>query len=386
MDEQHASDPVISSATHPPVAFAVTAVDLTAGDGFFRAALSVQPEAVPMAACTLNVQADQGFIRLIPAGRFEAPRGALAGDGPWFLSVSGAARIVADNATRTSDLLIDYEHQSLLAAENGKPAPAAGWIDPRSLNFRADGPAPGLYGRVRWTQAAAAMIAGDEYRYLSPTFLYDAKTGEVTALQSVALTNDPAIDEPVRAALRAHAFSSTPDTGDVKMDFKAKLLVAFGLAATLTDEAALAALKAKFDDSEEALAALRQAHGEQDAELAALKAKTDPAKSVPVEAAQQMQAQIAALSAQIEAKEREALINANASKIPGALVEWARMQPIAALKSFIDKAPDIAALSGMQSGGKAPGSNGAGSSDDELAVCKALGLTVDEFNKAKKES
>ncbi|MCL2346463.1 MAG: phage protease [Desulfobulbus sp.] len=369
-------DQRFSSATTPPVALAAPAVDVTAGRGFF-----------PVAACALSVQADQGFIRLIPAGRFEAPRGALAGEGPWFLTADGAARIVAAQAARTSDLLIDYEHQSLLASENGKPVPAAGWIDPRSLVFRADGAAPGLYGQIRWTAAAAALIAADEYRYLSPTFFYDASTGEVTGLQSVALTNDPAIDESVRAALKARAFSPTPDAGDCSMEFKKQLLAALGLAETANDEAALAAvaaLKARADNGDSELAAAKAGAESAQAELAALKASADPAKTVPVEAAQQMQAQIAALSRQIETSEREALIAANAGKIPGALIEWARTQPIGALKAFIEKAPDIAALSGMQSGGKAPGGGG-GPSADELAICKAMGLSAEQFKKAGKE-
>jgi phage I-like protein len=346
----------------------------------------------------LSVQVAQDFIRLIPAGRFEAPRGALSGEGPWFLSAEGAAQIVAAHASRSSDILIDYEHQSLLAAENGQPAPAAGWIDPRSLAFRADGPEPGLYGRVRWTASAAARIAADEYRYLSPTFFYDAASGEVTGLQSVALTNDPAIDEPVRAALRAASPSPQPlphegggafiPKGDSPMNLKNAVIAALGLAATASDDealAALAALKKTQGDLDAELAALKTTAEARETELAALKAKTDPAKSVPVEAAQAMQAEIAALSAKIEASEREALIAANTAKIPGALAEWARTQPLAALKTFLEKAPDIAALSGMQSGGKG-GPAASGPSADEQAICKSLGLSAEQFNKVKKEA
>jgi len=171
------------------------------------------------------------------------------------------------------------------------------------------------------------------------------------------------------------------------MEFKKQLLAALGLAETANDEAALAAvaaLKARADNGDSELAAAKAGAESAQAELAALKASADPAKTVPVEAAQQMQAQIAALSRQIETSEREALIAANAGKIPGALIEWARTQPIGALKAFIEKAPDIAALSGMQSGGKAPGGGG-GPSADELAICKAMGLSAEQFKKAGKE-
>jgi len=83
------------------------------------------------------------------------------------------------------DYLIDYEHQSL---EPGAVAPAAGWF--KGLEWRADG----LYVTdARWTEKAKQMITNREYRYISPVFNYDRVTLEVTDLQSVALTNNPAL-------------------------------------------------------------------------------------------------------------------------------------------------------------------------------------------------
>ncbi|MBS7690114.1 hypothetical protein I0E98_04960 [Pseudomonas lalucatii] len=40
-----------------------------------------------------------------------------------------------------------------------------------------------------WTKSAASMIAGKEYRYLSPVFSYDKRTGKVLELHHVGLTN-----------------------------------------------------------------------------------------------------------------------------------------------------------------------------------------------------
>jgi len=160
---------------------------------------------VGLAVLALRVRPGDPRIRLIPAGRFDAPRGAMAGSGPWTLSAAAAARIIAVNGGRQADILVDYEHQILTSATNGQAAPAAGWIDPRSLAWVDAGPEPGLYGAVKWTGKAAAMIQADEYRYLSPVFPYDKQTGEPTDLLNVALTNFPAIDGPVRAALSAGA-------------------------------------------------------------------------------------------------------------------------------------------------------------------------------------
>lgn len=155
-----------------------------------------------VAACTLRVRPGAAWVRILPAGEFDAPRGALAGAGPWHLSPAAAAAIIARNRTRTADIAVDFEHQTLLAPENGQPAPAAGWIDPRSLQFIGDGEDPGLYGRVSWVGDTAALIAADRYRYLSPVFSV-GNEGEPLDVLHVALTNFPAIDAPLGAALAA---------------------------------------------------------------------------------------------------------------------------------------------------------------------------------------
>jgi phage I-like protein len=81
--------------------------------------------------------------------------------------------------------VIDYEHQTLNAATNGQPAPAAAWFS--TLEWR-DG--DGLYATdVQWTERAAAMVAAGEYRFLSPVFCFD-NHGNVKALLHAALTNN----------------------------------------------------------------------------------------------------------------------------------------------------------------------------------------------------
>ncbi len=161
----------------------------------------VAATSVGLAVLTLRVMPGEPRIRVIPAGRFEAPRGAMAGSGPWNLTAQGAARIIAINAVRQADILVDYEHQWINSKDNGKEVPAAGWINPRSLVWVESGAEPGLYGAAKWTAKALEMIAADQYRYLSPVFTYDEATGEPTDLLNVALTNFPAIDGPTVAAV-----------------------------------------------------------------------------------------------------------------------------------------------------------------------------------------
>lgn len=352
------------------------------------------PISVGVAVLTLRVRPGEPLCRLIPAGRFDAPRGAMAGAGPWNLTPDAAARIIAANATRSADIPIDYEHQLLSSSDNGEPAPASGWISPRTLVFIPDGPEPGLYGAVKWTARAGAMIAADEYRYLSPVFPYDPATGEPLDLLNVAMTNQPGIDEPIRAALSARfkPHQETPVNEVLK-----KLLQALGLPETTAEAdalAGLAALKAKADAATVEIASLKAGTAAHTAEIAALKAggasAPDPAKYVPVGVVQEMQQQLAALSASHADDETGRIVEQAISE--GRLVEplrqWATdlgKKDVAALKAYVAAMPAIAALGGMQSGGKGPAAGHPQQSDADLAVCKALGLTAAQFAAGKLE-
>ena len=95
--------------------------------------------------------------------------------------------MVADAAARQVDYLIDYDHQSLSPTAAAR---AAGWF--RALTWKPDG----LYvADPKWTDAARAMIAANEYRFISPVFTYDPTTLEVQSLKSIALTNTPALPQ-----------------------------------------------------------------------------------------------------------------------------------------------------------------------------------------------
>lgn len=329
-----------------------------------------------LAACTLRVRPGETLQRIIPAGRFDAPRGAMQGKGPWTLTAEGAARIIARHASRASDILTDYEHQALLSESNGKPVPAAGWIDPRSLVFKADGPDPGLYGAITWTANAATAIGADEYRYLSPVFAYDPESGEVLDLAHLSLTNTPAIDEPILAALSARRL--TQETPPVNETLKA-LLAALGLPAETPEKDALtavAALKAKADGA--------------DTQIAALKAATpDPARYVPIDTMTAVQTQLAALTAQVTGSEAARVIDAaiDAGKLIPAQRTWAEelgKSNLAALKAFVESAPQAMPANGVsQTNGKAPAAQPGQLTESELAVCKAMGLSHEDFLKSK---
>lgn len=344
-------------------------------------ALSARP--ANLAVCTLRVYPGQEFIRLIPAGEFHAPRGAMAGAGPWRLTPESAARVIAANRSRSADILIDFGHQTLLSEQNGQRVLAAGWVDPRSLEYRADGAEPGLYGRVKWVGDTAELIEGDIIRYLSPVFPADPETGEPLDLYHAALTNFPAIDEPIVAALSAR-YRTTPRTTptpqeEPQMELLKKLLAALGLPETTSEDDAVtgvAALKAKADGADAQIAALR-----------AVPTQPDPAKFVPVETMQAMQTQLAALSARVNDDEAGRLIETAMAegKLTEAQRAWATglgKTDIAALRAYVASAPAIAALKGVQTAGKDLGKPaGEQLTESELAVCKAMGIAPAEFAK-----
>lgn len=128
------------------------------------------------------------------------------------------------------ELPIDYEHQSLMAKDNGQPAPAAGWI--REV-FVRDG---AIWGRVEWNERASAMIRSREYRFISPTFAYEKKTRQVMWITGAALVNDPALYMTAIAGRQTQQEESD-------MGLKA-LAKALGLAETATEAEVLAAAKA----------------------------------------------------------------------------------------------------------------------------------------------
>lgn len=343
------------------------------------AACAVSPEqpggAVGLlAACTLEVQADQPFIRLVPAGEFHASRGALMGAGPWHLDADLAAALMARVRER-APLPIDYEHQTLLAERNGLPAPAAGWIDPAGLEWREDG----LYGPVTWTPRAAAMLREGEYRYLSPVFTYSAEDGAVRDLLHAALTNQPAIDTESlhRAAARLGcAHQSSTETPKMPDPIRAKL----GVPEESDTDAvvqAIDALQARVAQTQEQVAAASRA------------AAPDPAQYVPIAAHQE---QVAALRARLAAQdeselEREIAAGLEDGTIAGpAMAAHLRTLGVAACREHRASMGSIAALTRTQTQGRASEGKRADApalSGEELAVCKAMGLDPKDYLAAK---
>lgn len=195
--------------------------------------------------------ASKSTFLILPAGAFKSADGRPTG-GDWFLTAQRGAQLVAAAEARNIDYVIDYEHQTLASAENGKPAPAAGWF--RKLQWREDG----LYIiDARWNQQAREMLDTQQYRYVSPVFSYDRKTFEVLSLQSVALTNTPGLHGLTDlATLKIGANASKSLLGTVSQRDLSRMQSIFGESiyedteAALQEEASLNSQQAFEEDRE----------------------------------------------------------------------------------------------------------------------------------------
>ncbi|MFK3690408.1 phage protease [Agrobacterium tumefaciens] len=353
--------------------------------------------------------ADDIWLKLIPAGTFSGRDGR----GPYHAGDFAALQRIADTTRRyigTTDILVDYEHQSRNTLENGKPAPAAGWI--KEVEARPDG----LYGRVEWTATAANAIKAKEYRYISPVYFH-TKAGEVLALQTVALTNVPNLD---LFEISAHSiFSAAQPTTEVSMK---RLLAALGLAeggseddvlvainSLLTSSTAIAvaagltkdakseaiatAVQSAFADRKKiALAAGKKEDASVDEIVTVLSSAhtattPDPTKFVPIEQVSAMQVDLKALKEKDANKDAEAAVGdaIRDGKLVPALKDWALSMHKADPKKFeefLGKAPVLTAAQRAQV--TAPKTGAAATLDDaDVAIMRQLNLTAEDMVKSR---
>ncbi|MBP0439442.1 phage protease [Tianweitania sediminis] len=304
------------------------------------AATTLATFAAPLALLSAADAADGSWVQLCPAGTFSARdgRGPFdAGHGETLQAIVQRTLSIAGS----TELVIDYDHQSVFGAKDGVggTAKAAGWI--KELQVRADG----IWGRVEWTAAAAEAIRGLEYRYLSPVLIHSKSTGKVLAIRMAALTNTPALDLAQVAASSDLSFSDLSPEGE-PMD---NILQALGLAAGSTEAEALSVInKLQTTVAAVALAAGTDAEAGSDAIVAAFNAKAtaapDPSKYVPLSAVTELRNTVTQLQQALSAdKAQTAVDQAVASgKLAPALKDWGldlAKKDIAAFNAFTSGAP-----------------------------------------------
>jgi len=171
------------------------------------------------------------FVQVLPAGEVR-PRGKTN----FLVDEESRGLLMSAFTGNRTDLVIDYEHQSL----SGSEAPAAGWI--KDVEDRG---ADGVWAKVQWTERAKEYLAKREYRYLSPVVLIRKKDGRAVELLGAGLTNLPAIDgmTPVVNTSRP---SLREEVNEMEEDYKKLYLNVLGLF-DLPDGSGFEEVKAKVD-------------------------------------------------------------------------------------------------------------------------------------------
>jgi len=354
-----------------------------------------------VAACSVVMNA-AGEIQLAPAGTFRGIDGRPVDAASWVMDAQAASEVIAFCSARANDFVIDYEHQTLLCDQNGKPAPAAGWFSGAALRW-SEG--EGLFAKVRWTANAQAFIEGEEYKYISPVILYEKVTGRIRGIHSAALTNYPNIDGMDEVLSRAAAsYSLNPETHSqesLTMDMDElleRLRYLLNLPTLTTPEQVAIELQKAVDliKAGEPVATAAASFSiigllaDKNTQIAALKgAAPDPAKYVPVDAMQALQTEVAALRGEKVARDVDGVVVAalSAGKLLPPQEKWARelgAKDLDALNQYLDTATQVAALKGTQTGGKAPEGTAPGALDEaELAMCRSMGVSPEDFQKTK---
>lgn len=159
------------------------------------------------------------WIHLAPAGTFSG----VDGRGPF--RIEDAAAVIAESM-KAGKLPVDENHATDLAAGNGGPAPARGWII--AMEARADG----IWGRVEWTGTGRGLLEDMAYRGISPVLLTAKDGGRVLRILRAALTNDPNL-----TLTSLHSRSET-------MDLLSRLRQVLGLKADAAEDAVLTSVSA----------------------------------------------------------------------------------------------------------------------------------------------
>lgn len=315
------------------------------------------------------------WIHVLPAGRFVGRDGR----GPYALENAQAVIAASLDQAMPKGIPMDYEHQTENAPKNGQPAPASGWIT--ALEAREDG----VWAHVEWTERAAAFIRAGEYRYVSPVFFYDKKTGAIHAIESVALTNLPNLGGLKAIATKEKSMNGlkerlglSPDATDVE--------VSQALAALVAERDGLKAAMREIGKAAQCEDADPSGLGKAVAALAQAAAKPDPARYVPIDLYNAAGRELAELKAAQSAAKAESLVDAArvSGKVTPAMLAWAKDYASKDPEGFsvwAANAPDMRPNGGRASGTQAAGPEGGkvALSAVQKAICTAMGVDETQY-------
>ena len=324
-------------------------------------------------------------FQVLPYGTIE-----MEGEGSAIMDDEAMDTIIADFTRRGNEIVIDYEHQTL----TGQEAPAAGWI--KQLIKKGT---EGLWAVVEWTDRARQYLASKEYRYFSPVFWKRKADGKVIAIETIALTNFPKINNlrPIIAKMNGRGDNQNQGKEDLTM------LKKFTKLLKLADDAG----EDKVVEAVEAVvaknAALEKAAAEKTADIVACKAvleglglKEDAtiegataaieALKAPATAAQELSRQVATLTTEIATMKQEdlvALALKEGKTSPEELDKWARDLALKSPEQFklivlSRPAGSVVPLEHIPPG---PTDDKTGLTGEVLTVAKQMGVSQEDLKK-----
>ena len=302
------------------------------------------------------------WIELIPAGFDVQGRDGRAWINP------DPQGVVTATAADTHPLPLDWEHATEVRAPKGEDAPAAGWIE--QTEVREGG---SIWGRVDWTLRGRTMVEAREYRFISPVFAFDKTTGVIRRLVSAALTNTPNL---LLTALNRHSDDDGTDQlnreQEKPLSIAQRLASVLGLAANSTEDEIVTAVTTTVTEA-------KAANRSVDLSSYAPRADLDAAVNRATAAEQALKTKTDA----DHARAIDAAISAaqDAGKIIPASVDQYRAMcsmegGLAQFEKLVETMPVIAGAAESRAANRAEAAKASGGSDltdEERAVCRALG-------------
>lgn len=316
-------------------------------------------------------------VKICPIGHVESTKGSFTVDEDSLHSMKAAI------TSRGLQIVIDYEHQTLQDVQ----APAAGWIrNADSLQIK-DG---AIVAKVEWTPRAKEYLANKEYKYLSPVVLLDDKK-HVIGLHSVALTNTPAIDGMFAIVNKSGIEIPKEEKKEMDLNVLIKLL---GLPETATPEDVQSAIE-KLVEIEKECKEKKECEVVANKTILGLLGLKDDAKTEDVSASilalkqmpDQVRSELKALKERMAKEDANKLVckALETGKISAAQKEWAMeyaLKDSKGFESFMEKAPVVVPLKSLN---YANITSSDMQTEEELMVCKQLGVTKEDLEKYGKE-
>lgn len=273
------------------------------------------------------------------------------------LTKESLAAILEDQERRQNLYSIDVDHLSLDASAPPGVRRAVGW-------HRLEGRDGELWAvDVQWTDEVRGGLECDPpaWRYFSPAYSVNQKTGEILSYTNTALTNNPATWGLQALATRTSKGPTMPTMAELKAALKA---MAEGADGEEKKDAAkmLAALdEHKEPDGDEAPA--KAAEGADDEEKK--DEKKDEASSVVAslsKVVQELSTKVSSLEKKHEVEEREALLASRKDLAPE-LVSIFREAPLSVVRTAVKKLP-VAAKKNLAADATVTATRGEGQVDE----------------------